>query len=483
MSLFMHCTHAESKNPNVLFILIDDFGWMDVGYNGSTFYETPQMDELSKEWMRFDHCYTPSPMCSPTRTSILTGKNPARHGITQWLNGRDQAYTRKGEAPRVYCPPPIAQGIKESETTLGEAFREAGYETGFYGKWHMGDFNLTGGPKNHGYDSQVAVIEKNSCNQFSFKRYFKNAKPGQSFNDALTDSAIDFVNTERDKPFYLHLCHFAMHMPIATSPELRAKFEAKKKALGITTAEQKMDEYGHVSAKLSQDSAEYAGELFNLDASIGRLIDALKESGQYDNTIIVLTGDNGGRGAVEGAHATSVSPLRGGKTYVFDGGLRTPTLIHWPGHTKAGMTTDAPISSMDFYPTLLEMAGLPTNPEQHVDGLSLVPLIEGKPLKREAFYWHFPHYQKEGSYPASAIRVGDYKLLHNYHHNDVMLFNVADDPDETKNIANSMPEKASAMDRQLMTYLKENGAYLPEPLTSEQRAKKANIKGKKNKKK
>ncbi|MFD2257867.1 sulfatase [Luteolibacter algae] len=463
-----HAAESESSPPNVLFILIDDFGWNDVGYNGSTFYETPQMDAFSEKWMRFDHCYTPSPMCSPTRASILTGKNPARHGITQWLSGSDQPHTRKEETPQVYCPLPRSNGLQENEITLGEAFQEAGYDTAFFGKWHMGKIRITGGPKNHGYDSQVAVIEENGCRQFSYKRYFRNAKPGQSFNDALNDAVIDFIRQECDKPFYLHLSHFAMHAPIVTSPELRARFEAKKKALGITTADTELDEYSHIPHKLQQDSAEYAGELFNLDEGLGRVIDALKESGQYENTIIVLTGDNGGRTTIDKPDATATVPLRGGKTFLFDGGLRVPTLIHWPAHSKAGMQTDAIVSSMDFYPTLLDMAGLPLKPEQHRDGVSLVPLFKGGSLDRDTLYWHFPHYQGEGSYPASAIRKDNFKLILNYHHGDVLLYDLAEDPHETKNLALSMPEKAAELERELIAYLKETEATIPQAQTPDQ---------------
>lgn len=457
-----------AQQPNVLFILVDDFGWKDVGYNGSTFYETPCLDQLSTEWMRFDNCYTPSPMCSPTRTSILTGKNPARHGVTQWLRGTDQAFVRKGETPQVYCPAPLVQGLKESEVTLGEAFQEADYETAFYGKWHMGKLTVTGGPARHGYDSQLAVIEENGCKEFDYTRYFKNATPGRSFTDALTDAAIDFVRAPRDKPFYLHLCHHAMHYPIATTPELRARFEQKKQRQGITAAETLLDDYAHVPVKLQQDSSEYAGELFNLDSSVGRLIEALKESGQYENTIIVFTGDNGGRSTVNKPNATAIMPLRGGKTFVFDGGLKTPCLIYWPGHTTAGMQTGIPITSMDFYPSLLEMAGLAPRPEQHVDGVSVVPLFTGKTLARDTLYWHFPHYQGEGSYPASAIRVGDYKLVHHYHQGDVLLFDLATDPNETHDLAAALPEKAAALDEQLMAYLNEAGAYIPQAPTSAQ---------------
>ncbi len=455
-----------AERPNILFILIDDFGWYDVGYNGSTFYETPCIDGLAKDSFRFDRLYTPSPMCSPTRLSILTGKNPARHGVTQWLAGRDTPYTREGEEARVYCPKPQSSGIKEDEVTLGEVLQKAGYETAFYGKWHIGALKETGGPKRHGFDSQKAIIESNRCEMFyPFRggRYFPDAKKGDNFTDLLTDAAIDFVTTERDQPFYLHLCHFAMHAPIASKPGLKEKFEKKAASLPPLEVDRILDDYGHKPQKMRRDDPVYAGELATLDTNIGRLVDALKESGQYENTIIVFTGDNGGRSSYFREHPTSIQPLRTGKTFIFEGGLRTPTLVRWPGHDSVGGSTEAAVTSMDFYPTLLEMAGLPLQPEQHVDGVSLVPLFEGGAIERDTLYWHFPHYQGEGSYPASAIRVGDFKLIHNYHHDDVLLYNVTDDPGETENLAAKMPEKADALQKQLVTYLEEAGAYIPRP--------------------
>lgn len=460
-------TNAASPGPNVLFILIDDFGWNDVGYNGSTFYETPRMDALAAEWMRFDRCYTPSPMCSPTRVSILTGKNPACHGVTQWLPGRDTAFVREGETPRVYCPPPPSPGIGDDETTLGEAFQQAGYETAFYGKWHMGKLKETGGPKNHGYSSEKAIIEENRCSMFypfSNGGYFPDAKEGDNFTDLLTDAAIDFLTAPRDRPFYLHLAHFAMHDPIGSKPEVRTRFKAKSRTLPPLEEDRVLDDYGHSPQKVRQDDAEYAGELATLDENIGRLVDALKATDQYDNTIIILTGDNGGRTSYFKAHPTSIQPLRTGKTFVFEGGLLTPLLIHWPGHSQAGMHSSVPVTSMDFYPTLLDMVGLPPRPEQHVDGLSLVPLFKGESLERDTYYWHFPHYQGEGSYPASAIRVGNYKLIHNYHHDDVLLYDVVNDPGETRDLAEEMLGKAEAMDRKLMEYLGQAGAYIPAPV-------------------
>ncbi|GAA4447211.1 sulfatase [Novipirellula rosea] len=456
------------QRPNIVFILVDDFGWNDVGYNGSTFYETPRMDGLSKEWMRFDNCYTPSPMCSPTRVSILTGKNPARHGVTQWLMGSDTAYVREGEMPRVYCPGPKSQGIQDSECTVGETFRDVGYETAFYGKWHMGPFKTTGGPKRHGFDSQLAVIEANGCSMFhpfGNHNYFPDSMPGDNFTDLLTDAAIDFVTRKRDTPFYLHLCHFAMHDPIKSKNNLRTRFEAKLSGLPKLEVDRELDRYGHSPQKLRQDDPDYAGELKTLDENIGRLVDSLITAGMYDNTIIILTGDNGGRSSFFKPHPTSMRPLRTGKTFLFEGGVRTPLLIHWPGHSLAGLRSDVPVTSMDFYPTLLEMAGVPLMPTQHVDGVSLVPLLRGETISRNTLYWHFPHYQGEGAYPASAIRKGDYKLIVNYHHDDSLLFNVVNDPNETNNLATAMPGKTKALKKQLMAYLDETGAHIPQTLT------------------
>ncbi len=457
---------SAAKHPNVIFILIDDLGWNDVGYNGSTFYETPCIDALSQVWMRFDRCYTPSPMCSPTRVSILTGKNPARHGVTQWLNGSDKYFGRNGEQPTVYCPVSQSLSISPDETTLAEALQEVGYDTGFFGKWHMGRFDVSGGPAAHGYDTQRAVIEENRCSMFyPFRNpdYFPDAKQGDNFTDLLTDAAIEFLTQQREQPYYLHLCHFAMHSPIGSKQGLRVRFQQKSDALPELTVDRKLDAYGHKPQKLRQDDAEYAGELATLDKNIGRLIDAVRSAGQYDNTIIVITGDNGGRSSYFMKHPTSMQPLRTGKTFLFEGGIRTPLLIHSPRHHTFGKSSSTPVTSMDFFPTILQLIGLPLMPSQHVDGVSLVPLLEETTIARDTLYWHFPHYQGEGSYPASAIMVGDYKLIRNYHHGDKLLFNLKNDPYEVNNLAPTMPDKVDSLNAKLTAYLDEVGSIVPSP--------------------
>lgn len=468
----MVCTqsiYAESRKPNIVFILIDDLGWNDVGYNGSTFYETPELDQLAREFMRFDRCYTPSPMCSPTRTSIMTGKNPARHGITQWLPGLGKWPGHKLHEQVVLCPAPKVQGISKDELTLGEALQAAGYETGFFGKWHMGKLAETGGPKAHGFDAEVAVIEENSCAMFypfrNHPEYFPDAEEGDNFTDLLTESAIEFIGEQRENPFFVYLAHFAMHAPIKSKEEELSYFTEKRKQLPILSEKEGevFDDYAHKPYKKRQDEPEYAGELKNLDENIGKIIQSLKDKGLYDNTIIIITGDNGGRTAFFHGPPTSVQPLRAGKTFTFDGGLRTPLLVHWPGVTKPDMQTDKMVTSTDFYPTLLEMTGLPQKPEQHMDGVSLVPLLKGKDINRKSLYFHFPHYQGEGSYPTSAICKGNYKLIVNYHQQDMLLYDIYNDIGETTNLVESKPGLAEKMKKELMTYLESAGAVIPQP--------------------
>ena len=457
---------ASESRPNVIFVLIDDLGWYDVGYNGSTFYDTPQLDALSKRWMRFDYCYTSSPMCSPTRTSIMTGKDPARHGVTQWLPGhqvRDE---------RMICDPPV-QALAREETTLAEAFQAAGYETAFMGKWHMGRLQAHGEPSAHGFDIQAAVIEENRCAMFypfgidpeRHPHYFDDAEPGDNFTDKLTERAIEYISAPRRKPFFLYLSHFAMHSPIASKPELLEKYAAKAAELPPLDApsEDAPDPYSSFPLRVRQHEPAYAGELATLDANIGRLVDALRQQDLYDQTIVVVTGDNGGRESSTHGPPTCNDPLRAGKCFVFEGGIRTPLLIHWPGKTRPGMISHTPVISTDFYPTLLDMAGLPARSAQHVDGLSLAPLIDGTALKRKTLYWHFPHYQSEGSRPASAIRAGDYKLIVNYHYGDVLLFNLAADRYERRNLAAAMPDKVAQLRSRLDTYLRETAAKIPQP--------------------
>lgn len=448
----------NSQRPNILFILIDDLGWMDMGYNGSTFHETPYLDQFSKDAMRFDSAYTASPMCSPTRVSIITGKNPARTGITQYLPGW---YSKQFRT----ITPISTQYMSKEEYTLGMAFKDNGYNTAFMGKWHMGPLDF-GGPKEHGFDTTAAIIEANKCSMFYPFRdvpYFEDAKEGDYFTDKLTDTAIDYLNEQKDadRPFFMYLAHFSMHAPIEAKQELYEKYE--KKRAKLPPVENLKDPYSHKLLKARQDDPHYAGELENLDENIGRVINALKENGQYENTIIVFTGDNGGRVSIwiNQAHPTSNQPLRAGKTFVFEGGIKVPLIIHWPGVTQPGMTSGIPVNSADFYPTFLAMASIQERKQKNIDGISIAPLLKGKTLDREEMYWHFPHYQGEGAYPSSAFRQGPYKLIHNYHYDHDLLFNLETDPYEAHDLLDQKPDLAAAMRIRLIESLHAVSAKMP----------------------
>ena len=454
--------HQLSSRPNFILILVDDLGWRDLSCYGSSFHETPNIDALAANSMRFNWAYSASPMCSPTRASILTGKHPARHGITQYISGWRSSRFRT-------VTPLTGLSMDREDVTLGEALKEAGYNTAFMGKWHVGNLKKYGSPRDHGYDIETAIIESNRCamyHPFGGVDYFPGSKKGDYFTDLLTNAAISFIMDQRNtqEPFYLHLCHFAMHSPIKSKPEQRDYFAEKAHVLpahenGETGIE---DAYSHERIKERQDDPEYAGELANLDFNIGRLLEALDISGQAEDTVVLFASDNGGRSSMwRFAHPTSNSPLRAGKTFTFEGGIRTPLLIRWPGITAGGQSCDTPVISMDFYPTMLEMAGLSLRPEEHKDGVSLVPLLKGESIDRKTLFWHFPHYQGEGAYPSSAVREGNYKLIRHFHFERDQLFNLARDPYEKNDLATKEPKRAAAMGARLEAWFEEVGAKIP----------------------
>ena len=453
---------AQTSRPNFVFVLVDDFGWMDVGYNGSSFHETPRMDAFSKKGMRFDRAYASSPMCSPTRVSIMTGKSPARTGVTQYIAGWRSSRFR-------YLAPLTALFMKREEKTLGESFQGNGYNTAFMGKWHMGAFEH-GRPEDHGFNYSRAVIESNRASMFfPFQgiQYFEDQKEGDYFTDKLTDEAIGYLEqrADADEPFLLYLAHFAMHAPIGSKSDLREKYEAKLDRLMPPKVDMVgvPERFSHKPVKARQDDPEYAGEIENLDWNFGRLIDALERLDLDETTVVVLTGDNGGRSAMweKFPHPTSVKPLRGGKTFVFEGGIRGPTVIYWPGAAGLGARTDIPIISADFYPTLLDIAGLPPESDQHLDGTSIAPLLRGEEIKPRRLYWHFPHYQGEGGYPASAVSDGRYKLVYNYHFEGAQLFDLQEDPHEDRNLASARGDLVKRMKDDLFARLNSVGAKLP----------------------
>jgi len=447
---------AKSK-PNFVFFLIDDLGWTDVGCFGSSFYETPNIDRLAAEGMRFTDAYAACPVCSPTRGSILAGKYPARLGITQWIGGSDQ-------------PTEYKHFLDLEEVTIAEALKEAGYATAFVGKWHLG--NKPYYPDKQGFDVNIGGDSSGAPPSYFYPYKGKRAllemppggEEGEYLTDRLTDESLKWLGANKDKPFLLYLSHYAVHTPIQSKQELTEKYKAKASKLPATAGEKFTPVYGRYNTRMVQDNAAYAGMVQSVDESVGRVTAKLEELGVADNTVVIFMSDNGGLSTVsrQGQGPTSNLPLRAGKGWLYEGGIREPVIIKWPGVAKAGSKCSEPVTSTDFYPTMLEMAGLPKRPKQHIDGVSLVPLLAGRGgLKRKAIYWHYPHYHGSGNRPSGAVRAGDYKLIEWYEDGAVELYNLRDDLSETKDLAKQMPEKAAELRSMLHKWLKQVKAKMP----------------------
>jgi len=469
---------------NVVWIIVDDLGWRDIGAAGSTFYETPNIDRLAAAGTRFTQFNTASPVCSPTRASFMTGKHPARVRITNWIGGEQEGMLLQGEYLRQ---------LPLEETTPGEAFKAAGYTTAYMGKWHLGNGEFL--PDAQGFDISVAV---NGAGQpASYFWPYNREQPsawdvpdledgaeGEYLTDRLTDEAVAFLRRHADQKFFLVLSHYAVHTPLQSKDALTEKYEAKAATLPPVDANQTFAFEGdRAITKRRQDHPVYAGMVESTDDSVGRILDALEELGLSETTAVVFVSDNGGLSTLYTGRTTmptSNLPLRAGKGWLYEGGTRAPLIIKWPGvgDTAGGrrpsgalssggsppMTIDVPVTSMDLYPTLLEMAGLELMPKQHEDGLSLAPLLRGATtLDREALYWHFPHYHGSGNRPSSSVRVGDQKLVEWLEDGRVELFNLADDPYELRDLVGERPGDAARLRELLGRWRVSVDAAMPTP--------------------
>ncbi|MBC8182866.1 sulfatase-like hydrolase/transferase [candidate division KSB1 bacterium] len=455
---------AKETKPNFVFFLIDDLGWTDVGCFGSTFYETPNIDRLANEGMRFTDAYAACPVCSPTRASILTGKYPARLNITDWIPGLDPKNQKLlGSKDNHQLP--------LEEKTIAEVLKDAGYATGFFGKWHLGDKGFY--PERQGFDVNKGGHWAGAPASYFYpyknkrKRWdvpgLNDGEDGEYLTGRLTDESIQFIDSNKNKQFLLYLSHYAVHTPIQSKPELTEKYKQKKEKMPEINEPDYIQERESQS-KQKQDNAAYAGMVQSVDESVDRILDKLDELKLSDNTVVIFMSDNGGLSTLPGNRKspTSVVPLRAGKGWLYEGGIREPMIIKWPGIVKPGSECNVPVTSTDFYPTMLEMANLPPMPEQHADGLSLFPLLkQQKELSREAIYWHYPHYHGSGNKPSAAIRAGDYKLIEWFEDSSIELYNLKEDISENNNLAEKMPQKALELKNKLHDWQTEVGALKP----------------------
>ncbi len=428
--------------PNFVVILIDDLGWTDLGlgsqtrhvafgvpFMGSKYYETPRIDKLAAEGVVFTSAYSNAPNCAPTRACLMSGQYSPRHGVyTVGTSERGESKRRK------LIPTPNAQELGTEHVTLAEALKPAGYTCACLGKWHLGN-KAPYRPQDRGFD---VVWDRSSGGHW--------LKDGQYLADRLTDEALKFIETNRAKPFFLYLSHHGVHTPIQAKPELVEKYKRKPPSGG-------------------HNNPTYAAMIESIDQSVGRVLDKLDELRLSDNTAVVFFSDNGGYG-----NATVMDPLRGSKGMLYEGGIRVPAIIRWPGKARPGRTCDVPIIGLDFYPTILEMAGAP-KPTGHVlDGESLVPLLRDTgALKREALFWHYPVYLEPynaGQWPwrttpAGAIRKGDWKLIEFFEDGRIELYNLKDDIAEKNNLASTKPDKARELHKLLADWRRSLNAPVP----------------------
>lgn len=439
---------GHKARPNVVFILADDFGWSDVshavgyGYGGSAYYETPNLDRLAAEGMRFTDAYAACPVCSPTRASIMTGKYPARIHLTDWING----HNRPNAKLKI---PDWTHYMKLEEVTIAEALREAGYATCHVGKWHLGDDPIYW-PENQGFDVNKGGHSAGSPRGSG--RYFtpygnprlEDGPAGEYLTDREGMEAAAFVEQNGDRPFFLYMAHYAVHTPLMAKQEIIDKYKAKP-----VTAE--------------HDNATYAAMIESMDGAIGCVLDKLEELGIAEQTVVIFMSDNGGL-----LSKTSNAPLRGGKGQAYEGGIREPMIIKWPGVVKPGSMCDEPVISMDFYPTILHMIGVKQRPAQHMDGLSLTGLLrQHGSLNRDAIYWHYPHYHSANSHgPFGAVRAGEWKLIEFYEDMNVELYNLRMDLGETTELATAFSTKANELRDMLHSWREAVGAQMPTLNTS-----------------
>jgi arylsulfatase A len=446
-------TFAAGDKPNIVLVLVDDLGWTDLSCQGSTYFETPHIDALASEGVRFTSGYAACAVCSPTRAAVQTGRYPHRTGVTDWIRARFQGGTipedkknpcwlpqDQWKGKKKMLVPPNALWLEREEQTLAEMLKPAGYTSCYIGKWHLGADDWY--PETQGYDFNFG-----GCDIGQPPSYFdpyKNRIPnlpgrqeGQYLTDREADEAVAFIEKHKDQPFFLMLANYCVHTPIQAKADVKAKYEAKPKT--------------------NQKNAAYAAMVESVDDAVGRVratLDALKLS---DNTLVIFTSDNGGL-----VGPTHNAPLRSGKGHPFEGGIRVPFIVTWPGVAQAGVLSDEPVISMDIKPTIAAAAGVKLPDDVAIDGLNLKAHLKGSAgLDRQTLYWHFPHYRHAPG-PYSIIRDGDFKMI-KWYEGQTLLFNIKEDIGEATDLAGSMPEKVSELDRKLMAHLRATTDRIPIP--------------------
>ncbi len=455
---------SAAEKPNFVFILVDDLGKEDMSIEGSEFYETPHIDSIAEKGLRFERGYSACQVCSPSRAAIQTGKTPARVKITDYIAVGRQNQPDKWKRNTKLMPAEYEPELPLSEVTIAESLKEHGYKTFFAGKWHLGGEGYT--PSEQGYDINQGGFHFGTP-PGGFHAPYRNPKlsddpPGTELPQRLGKETANFVRDQAaaDQPFFAMLSFYSVHAPIQCSRERFEKFQAKAEEMGLTKRTESrflIDRTKEV--RQVQDHPVYAGMMAALDDAVGQVLTALEESGAAKNTVVIFTSDNGGVSSGDG-FATSCLPMRGGKGRQWEGGIRQPYYIHWPGVTSGG-TTDQLATGMDFYPTILDIAGIPLKPDQHKDGISLVPVLKGNGEKERSLFWHYPHYGNQGGEPSSIVMQGDWKLIHYFEDDRNELYNVAEDIGEQNDLSEKHPDRVETMLADLKQWQKDVDASYP----------------------
>lgn len=460
---------AGAERPNVVFVVVDDLGWIDLGSYGSTFYDTPNLDRLATRSIKFTQAYAASPVCSPTRAALLTGRHPVRIGITDWIPGMPDD---RATQPQLRTPEDL-HFLPLDEQTVSEIFQQAGYHTFFAGKWHLGE-DPGFWPEAQGFHINKGGNGKGSPTFPGGNGYYapygnpslEEGPPGEYLTDRLTEESIRFIASAAGAPFFLYLSFYTVHAPIQGCKTYDHRYLEKSHALPDSGKMQTVDEH-HGKTRINQSDPLYAAMVRSMDENVGRLLEAIREHGLQEQTIVIFTSDNGGLSTTSSGGPTSVLPLRAGKGWCYEGGIRIPLLIRYPGISDPGMECHQPVISMDLFPTLLELASLELPEGVELDGRSLIPYLRhpGR-IDNRTLIWHYPHYHGSTWRPGSAIRKQRWKLLEFYEDCTVELYDLSVDPGERNNLAPGNPMLADSLRKELHRELRDLGARYPERRTN-----------------
>lgn len=446
---FVRAADPSQRPPNVIVILVDDLGWKDLSCQGSTFHRTPNIDRLAASGVRFTSGYAACPVCSPTRAALLSGQWPARLHLTDWIAGHEVPDAR-------LLIPDWTKHLALEVVTLAERLKGAGYATASIGKWHLGGDGF--GPEAQGFDVNLGGTARGQPPRY-FSPYgiptLTDGPEGEYLTDREADEAVAFIEAHRDRPFFLYLPHHAVHTPLEAKPEVEGAYVA---AGGKPDGEARKGIPVGGDSGPGQGNATYAAMVESVDDAVGRILDTLDRLDLRKTTAIVFTSDNGGLLPV-----TDNRPLRAGKGSAYDGGVRVPLVVSWPGVALPGTTSDEPAITPDITATILDLTGAGAEPGQPLDGTSLAPALAGGRLDRHAIHWHYPHYHPGGATPFSAIRAGDWRLVRFHEDGHDELYDLREDPGERIDRATTDPARAAGLARDLDAWLAETGAQMPAP--------------------